>query len=143
MFKVNPPHPCLEVEPSKYLRAAAGTGGIAATVILKTIESVMEGYDITYKDLSWKLVAQFSWLLLDRITMIDPETSGFGLYRILEDDYEPLETSQLFTRKSNQISQFLENALTEVGQEKVLKVLSSWRVLGALVKATLPSGSSS
>lgn len=142
MFEANPPEPCLEVD-QRNMRVAAGTGGIAATVFLKTIESVMDDYGVFYSDLSWKIIAQLSWMMLNRITLIDPNTSGFGLWRIEKDDYHVLREADIFRKDTppHYVSELLENVLKEIGSAKVWQILSDWKALDSTEKA-LSGGSS-
>jgi hypothetical protein len=132
MFEVRPPHPCIEAE-HDYMRATAGTGGISATVFLKTVEYVMAVAGVKYTDLSWRLVAQLSYLLLRRVTLIDPASSGATLYHVVEGNYNRITYGDIFDKPSSPaIAQFSERVIEEVGIERMLKLFSKWKLLDFL-----------
>jgi hypothetical protein len=126
MFEVATPHTCLEVH-SPYMRATAGSGGISATVFLRTIEDLMAEQKIEYTDLSWRLVAQLSFFLLARVAHLDPNSSGRSIIHVKEDDYDPLREGQIFKSRSyrSHLSEFLEGAVDEIGPVKTARFLKS------------------
>lgn len=142
MFKVNPPDSCEEVEYHN-LRAAVGTGGDAATVFLKTIEDVMGQQGVEYSELSWRLIAQLSYVLLHRISFIDPHSSGTTILRLKRDDYDVLKRKDIFrgTTYSSQFSEFIGLAIEEVGSKRVGKFLKDLGIPDMLGRA-LGGGSS-
>jgi hypothetical protein len=142
LFEVATPHPCTEILNAP-LRAAAGTGGVAATVFLKTIEDFMDEQGVKYSDLSWKLIAQLSYVFLNRISHIDPHSSGNTIFRLKEDDYDILKTKDIFRRRSyaGQLSEFFETVVDEVGTEKVGRLLKALKI-PALMAKVLGGGSS-
>ena len=126
IFQVSPPDPCDQIAH----RAAVGTGGTAATVFLKTIESLMEDYRIRYTDLSWQLIGQLSFILLSRVSFLDPNSSGATILYLEKDSNAIVDPSALFPKGTspNFLSAFTERVIEEVGIEKVDRFLKDWKL---------------
>ncbi len=137
MFDVAPPHPCVEVETKHNLRATAGTGGLAATVFLKTVEDLMAEQHVSYENLSWRLVAQASFILLGRIGNIDPNSSGKVIIRLHKDHSSVLPESEIFNTKDyhDHFEEFLQGAMKELGLPETLAMLKSLGIDTAVGKA--------
>jgi hypothetical protein len=96
----------------------------------------MADYRVNYTDLSWKLVGQLSWVLMDRVTRIDPNSSGTRIFYVREDDYAIVHESALFPKGTRHfLAVLVESIIKEVGAEKVVTVLKDWKLTDAFGKA--------
>lgn len=141
LFTVSLPHACDELQDPQNLRAATGSGGDPATVFLKTLEDMMESVGLHYSNFSWRTVAQLSVILLNRVSQIDPNTSGTMILRLRKHDYDVLKEKDIFPNGRFRLSQFSENVIKEVGRERVFKLLDDWKMNDVLRKF-LTGGSS-
>ena len=131
IFQFNLPDPCFEVgkHPAP-LRATVGSGSLAATVFLKTAEQVLEEVEMTYDDLSETFAAQFSYLILKGVSLIDPYTSGFTFYRLDNRNYDFIDRREIFNAEGRELAEFLETAEKEIGKEPLLKVVTNRDLMG-------------
>ena len=136
MFEVMTPHPCYEIQ-SLNMRAAVGTGGIAATVFLKTLEDIMDSVGLTYADLSWRTASQLSAILLNRVSQIDPATSGVTILRLVAHSNKVLKETEIFPKYGSRfgINQLLESIFKEVPSSKIAHLVKEWRLDEVLGKA--------
>jgi 20S proteasome alpha/beta subunit len=95
IFRIEPPSPCVELR-SPQDEVTAGTGGSAASVLLKTVEHLMVESNLKWTELPAKLVGQFCWVLINTVSLIDPYTSGIEIYHLNGSDVKQFSEGQLF-----------------------------------------------
>ena len=80
--------PKLSRQEELFGRAAIGSGGDIALAFMFAAEELMSAANIErrWKRFSVQTIRQFSWLLLERISRIDPNSSGRDIEVITEDD---------------------------------------------------------
>jgi len=83
VFTTAPLKPWIEMKRVK--RAAVGSGGDLATVLLKTAEDYMNAFDLNWRNFSPSTLFEFCYVLMDRVTKIDPYSSGFDFWRVTKD----------------------------------------------------------
>lgn len=135
IFQIQTPHPCIEVDPRNHSRAVAGSGSLAAIMILQTIEHEMEKIGVTWKNLSTGLLSQFCSILLRRISQLEPKTSGLTIYRLDQSGYTPLTFGNVFpnrTKGESELMALMKSALREIGKEKLLKLVEIYGLLTLL-----------
>jgi 20S proteasome alpha/beta subunit len=131
IFQFNLPDPCFEVGSHiSPLRAAVGSGSLAATVFLKTVEQVLDEVEMTYEDFSANFIGQLSYLILKGTSVIDPYTSGTNLYDIDKRNHSFIDNRELFNTKGRELAEFLETAYKEIGKESLMKVITSRDLMG-------------
>jgi hypothetical protein len=129
--------PFLEVL-SPQNRATAGHGGDSATVFLRSAEDVMARMDSKLIDINWmefspRLVSQLCFVLLRRISYIDPYTSGQQIYQLdslggreldpQKDIFDNAQKSDL-----TYVTVLVRTIRKEVDREKILKLVEVFRV---------------
>lgn len=130
LFEIQTPDPCVEVSEFQQ-RVATGSGGVAATVILKTFENIIgtwpSPYRLQWKDFSTKFIGQMCWILLRRISELDAFTSGFAFYELSANGNRGINYEELFPEPGigKQLPQLVQTALREVPPNTVAAIVGS------------------
>ncbi len=132
IFEFQAPSPCLEVE--LFPRAAVGSGGDAALVLMKTIEELMDELGITggWKRFPARVVRQFEDILLYRISRLDYFSYGTDI-RVIEKEasYGIAPSEPIFTNpnKTRQVGEFIQSSLFELSLAQVKYMLQKLGLL--------------
>jgi hypothetical protein len=119
LVEINTPEPCRMLEPGIERRLATGSGGVAATVILKTIENYLGrsdriGWSI-WEHFSTRTVAQLLVILLEQVSRIDPYSSGATLAKLTGKECEPYNIGEIFDGEyKDRLKELLSSAVAEM-----------------------------
>jgi ATP-dependent protease HslVU (ClpYQ) peptidase subunit len=128
IYEIKTPHPCLDIVPRH--RAAIGSGGDAATVILKTVEEYLEAYGLNWTNFSAKVINQFIGMVLQRIARIDPYSSGIELWTL-----KPIVTETtpvIFDPQTDHLSYLLPLIIAELPRSKIAEIVRRSNLLDVL-----------
>ena len=133
-------------------RATAGSGGVSASVFLKSVEDLMYKVDSRLRETNWtefsqRLVAQLCFILLRRIQYIDAYTSGQQVY-LLRSSGPPelLKPIDIFNNAHEGDKVYLtvlaRTIQEEIEPDKLLKLIDIFRVPSLIQKLTTPASDS-
>ena len=117
IYTTEPLNPWMELP--QFSRAAIGSGGIAGTVFLKTAEDYMEHFGLGWKNFSTKAVSHFLWIVMRRISNIDPFSSGIKIYRLGTE-----KTTELrFDEADDSLSSLTKDIVADLSPVKTKEIL--------------------
>ncbi len=138
LFEFSSPNPCRELEWPIECRATAGSGGIAATVILKTIENSVAPGEPTQTIWTWfstKTIAQLCKIILGQISQIDPYSSGDMIIKLTPEGNTLFSHRDIFEEGQDRVAQLVKQANSEIPtqwRDKVAGYKPIWELLSKL-----------
>ena len=131
IFQIQTPHPCGEI-PQFQHRLCVGSGGEAATILLRVLENIMLTWEVdhqalTWTHFSWRTVGQFCTILLRRISEIDPYSRGKDIELLHGQGNRTVNYNELFEspKITEQLTEFGLSVVKEVGSVKLLDYLNN------------------
>jgi len=142
IFQFNAPEPCIEAELAP--RAAVGSGGDAATVLMKMTEGFLTqaGIELGWKRFHQKTMRQFIEILLRRVSEIDPYTLGLDIQVLTPQGSEGInQANPVFPEygkpyKSN-LAELIANAFGELSRQMPAFMADRYGLLPVLEKIGL------
>jgi hypothetical protein len=134
LFEVKTPHPCSE--PEYPFRVTVGSGGRTAVAFLKNIENLMMKFGLNWNLVSTNLASQLCWLLLNRVELVDPGSSGAILYRIDDSETHRLTGRDVWGEQEHESwsTVALRTAIDEIPQEKLEQIVQRYKLADVFKK---------
>jgi len=127
IFQIQTPHPCGEI-PDFQHRLCVGSGGAAATILLRVLENVMLTWEVNHQSLtwthfSWRTVGQFCTILLRRISEIDPYSRGKDIQLLDGGSSRGVPYKEMFDSEKipEQLTEFALSVVKEVTPATLFK----------------------
>jgi hypothetical protein len=138
LFEVKTPHPCSE--PEYPYRVTVGSGGRTAVAFLKNIENLMMKFGLNWNLISTSLASQLCWLLLNRVELVDPGSSGAILYKIDGSGTHRLTGRDVWGDQEDESwsTVALRTAINEIPQEKLQQIIQRYN-LADVFKKIMPT----
>lgn len=138
LFEVKTPHPCSE--PEYPYRVTVGSGGRTAVAFLKNIENLMMKFGLNWNLISTNLASQLCWLLLNRVELVDPGSSGAIVYKIDGSGTHQLTGRDVWGEQELESwsTVALRTAIYEIPPEKLEQIVQRYK-LADVFKKIMPT----